>query len=323
MADCHPILFLRMMERVKAGAKLIVVDPRRTATADKADLFLQIAPGSDLALLNGLLHLIVENGYTDQEFIDEFTDGWDVMPSFLEQYTPDTVSEMTGIAEKDLHTAARWLGEAENFMSCWTMGLNQSTHGTWNTNAICNLHLATGAICKPGSGPFSLTGQPNAMGGREMGYMGPGLPGQRSVMSAADRDFVEDQWGIPYGSLRTDVGSGTIDMFSRMSNKEIKACWIICTNPVASVANRKTWAIAPQCPLDPQGRRVLRIQGKSRRLREVRPSDRMDRRDRQRRRRQLRASAARRNQSARIRCPHRNHGQGLRHEPHPRRLHGP
>ena len=81
-------------------------------------------------------------------------------------------------------------------MSCWTMGLNQSTHGTWNTNAICNLHLATGAICRPGSGPFSLTGQPNAMGGREMGYMGPGLPGQRSVTSADDRDFVEDLWDI-------------------------------------------------------------------------------------------------------------------------------
>ena len=114
------------------------------------------------------------------------------------------------------------------------MGLNQSTHGTWNTNAICNLHLATGAICKPGSGPFSLTGQPNAMGGREMGYMGPGLPGQRSVASAADREFVEEQWGIPHGSLRTDVGGGTIDMFSRMADGEIKACWIICTNPVAT-----------------------------------------------------------------------------------------
>jgi NADPH-dependent sulfite reductase flavoprotein alpha-component len=240
MADCHPILFMRMMDRVKAGAKLIVVDPRRTATADKADLFLQIAPGADLALMNGLLHLIVENGYTDDEFIAEFTDGWDVMPSFLEQYTPDKVSEMTGIPEKDLHTAARWIGEAENFMSCWTMGLNQSTHGTWNTNVICNLHLATGAICKPGSGPFSLTGQPNAMGGREMGYMGPGLPGQRSVAAAVDRDFVEDQWGIPRGSLRTDVGSGTIDMFARMADGEIKACWIICTNPVASIANRKT-----------------------------------------------------------------------------------
>ena len=206
MADCHPILFLRMMDRVKAGAKLIVVDPRRTATADKADLFLQISPGTDLALLNGLLHLIVENGHTDDEFIAEFTEGWEVMPSFLEQFTPDKVSEITGIPAEDIRTAARWIGEAANWMSCWTMGLNQSTHGTWNTNAICNLHLATGAICKPGSGPFSLTGQPNAMGGREMGYMGPGLPGQRSVTSADDRDFVEDQWGIPRGSLRTDVG---------------------------------------------------------------------------------------------------------------------
>ncbi len=240
MADCHPILFLRMMDRVKAGAKLIVVDPRRTATAEKADLFLQIAPGSDLALLNGLLHLIVENGQTDPGFIAEFTEGWEVMPSFLEQYTPDTVSEITGIPTEDIRTAAAWIGAAENFLSCWTMGLNQSTHGTWNTNAICNLHLATGAICKPGSGPFSLTGQPNAMGGREMGYLGPGLPGQRSVLSAADRGFVEDVWGIPRGSLRTEVGTGTIDMFSRMADGHIKACWIICTNPVASVANRRT-----------------------------------------------------------------------------------
>lgn len=240
MADCHPILFLRMMDRVKAGAKLIVVDPRRTATADKADLFLQIAPGSDLALLNGLLHLIVESGHTDPDFIAEFTEGWEVMPSFLEQYTPDKVAAMTGIPEDDIRAAAQMIGEADNFVSCWTMGLNQSTHGTWNTNAICNLHLATGAICKPGSGPFSLTGQPNAMGGREMGYMGPGLPGQRSVVSDDDREYVENVWGIPRGTLGTEVGGGTIDMFSRMAEGQIKACWIICTNPVASVANRKT-----------------------------------------------------------------------------------
>nr|WP_246097817.1 bifunctional nitrate reductase/sulfite reductase flavoprotein subunit alpha [Rhodococcus spelaei] len=240
MADCHPILFLRMMDRVKAGAKLIVVDPRRSATADKADLFMQIAPGTDLALLNGLLHLIAENGHTDLEFIAEFTEGWDAMPDFLSEYTPQRVSEVTGIPEADIRTAAQWIGDAGNWMSCWTMGLNQSTHGTWNTNAICNLHLATGAICTPGSGPFSLTGQPNAMGGREMGYMGPGLPGQRAVTSAADRDFVEDRWGIPRGTLRTEIGGGTIDMFSRMADGEIKACWIICTNPVATVANRKT-----------------------------------------------------------------------------------
>ena len=240
MADCHPILFLRLLDRRKQGAKLIVVDPRRTATADKADLYLRIRPGTDLALLNGLLHLLVENGDVDPEFIDEYTEGWDAIPEFLEDYPPAQVSEITGIPEDDLRLAARWIGESGDWMSCWTMGLNQSTHGTWNTNSLCNLHLATGAICRPGSGPFSLTGQPNAMGGREMGYMGPGLPGQRSVLVDADREFVEDLWGVPAGTLRTDVGQGTVEMFSRMAAGDIKACWIICTNPVASVANRGT-----------------------------------------------------------------------------------
>ncbi|MEU9093830.1 bifunctional nitrate reductase/sulfite reductase flavoprotein subunit alpha [Streptomyces sp. NPDC048428] len=241
MADCHPILFLRMMDRIKsAGARLIVVDPRRNATADKANLFLQIKPGTDLALLNGLLHLLVENGHTDEAFIAEFTEGWGEMPAFLGDYPPEKVAEITGIPESDIRQAAQWIGEAGEWMSCWTMGLNQSTHGTWNTNALVNLHLATGAICRPGSGPLSLTGQPNAMGGREMGYMGPGLPGQRSVLVEAERAFVENLWGIPEGSLRTEAGHGTVEMFEQMAAGEIKACWIICTNPVASVANRKT-----------------------------------------------------------------------------------
>jgi NADPH-dependent sulfite reductase flavoprotein alpha-component len=241
MADCHPILFLRMMERVKAGAKLIVVDPRRTATAAKADLFLQIAPGTDLALLNGLLRLLHENGHTDPEFIAAHTEGWEALPEFLADYAPDAVAALTGLAEDDIRTAARLIGEADEWMSCWTMGLNQSTHGTWNTNALVNLHLATGAICRPGSGPFSLTGQPNAMGGREMGYMGPGLPGQRSVLVDAEREFTEEVWGLPPDTLRADgVGRGTVEMFRKMADGDIKACWIICTNPVASVANRRT-----------------------------------------------------------------------------------
>ncbi|MGJ0121146.1 molybdopterin-dependent oxidoreductase [Williamsia sp. MIQD14] len=240
MADCHPILHLRMLDRIKSGARLIVVDPRRTATADKADLHLQITPGTDLWLMNGLLHLLVEADAVDHDFIAEFTDGWDQMVDFLADYTPAVVSRKCDIAESDLRTAAQWIAEADDWMSCWTMGLNQSTHGTWNTNALCNLHLATGAICRTGSGPFSLTGQPNAMGGREMGYMGPGLPGQRSVLVDADREFVENAWDLPAGSLRTEAGAGTIDMFSRMADGEIKACWIICTNPVASVANRST-----------------------------------------------------------------------------------
>lgn len=239
MADCHPILYLRMMDRVKAGAKLIVVDPRRNTTADKAHLFLRIRPGTDLALLNGILHLLNKNGLTDRVFIDEYTQGWDGMPAFLDDYTPSKVAAITGIAEADIEKVAQLIGAAPEWMSCWTMGLNQSTHGTWNTNAVCNLHLATGKICRPGSGPFSLTGQPNAMGGREMGYMGPGLPGQRSVLVDEDRDFVERLWQVPKGTLKPVTGSGTIDMFSRMVAGSIKACWIICTNPVASVGNRQ------------------------------------------------------------------------------------
>ncbi|ASV39055.1 reductase [Pseudomonas sp. NS1(2017)] len=240
MADCHPILFLRMMDRVKAGAKLIVVDPRRSATADKAHLFLPIKPGTDLALLNGLLHLLVKNGHTDPAFIAAFTEGWEAMPEFLEDYSPDQVAAITGLAEADIRQAADWIGQAAEWMSCWTMGLNQSTHGTWHTNALCNLHLATGALCRPGSGPFSLTGQPNAMGGREMGYMGPGLPGQRSVLVEADRAFIEELWQIPHDSLPRQAGSGTVAMFEQMAAGQIKACWIICTNPVASVPNRQT-----------------------------------------------------------------------------------
>jgi len=236
MADCHPILFLRMMDRVKQGARLIVVDPRRTATAAKADLFLQVNPGTDLSLLNGLLHLLLP--HVDEEFIAANTEGWEAMPEFLADYTPESVAATTGVPEADLRRAAELIAGAENWMSCWTMGLNQSTHGTWNTNSLINLHLATGAIGRTGSGPFSLTGQPNAMGGREMGYMGPGLPGQRAVLSQADRAFVENLWGIPEGTIRPDVDTGTIAMFDRMAEGEIKACWIVCTNPVASVGNR-------------------------------------------------------------------------------------
>lgn len=239
MADCHPILYLRMMDRVKAGAKLIVVDPRRTTTADKADLYLSIKPGTDLALLNGLLFLLHKNGKTDTQFIELYTQGWENFPEFLADYTPENVSEITGLSIESLHKTAELIGNAAEFMTCWTMGLNQSTHGTWNTNAICNLHLATGKICRLGSGPFSLTGQPNAMGGREMGYMGPGLPGQRTLLVEQDREFIEQMWGIEPGSISTKVGKGTVDMFERMTAGEIKACWVICTNPVASVPNRK------------------------------------------------------------------------------------
>ena len=240
MADCHPILFLRMLDRVKAGAKLIVVDPRRTATADKADLFLQVAPGTDLALLNGLLRLLVEAGGLDDAFVAEHTEGWDACAA-----VPRGLPARRGRArspaspETDLRTAAAHDRGRGGLGDLLDDGAQPVDARHLEHERAVNLHLATGAICRTGSGPFSLTGQPNAMGGREMGYMGPGLPGQRSVLVADDRAFVEEAWELAPGTLRTDVtGRGTVDMFERMAAGEIKACWIVCTNPVASVGNR-------------------------------------------------------------------------------------
>jgi sulfite reductase (NADPH) flavoprotein alpha-component len=239
MADCHPILFLRMMDRVRDGAaKLVVVDPRRTATAIKADIHLPVRPGTDLALLNGLLRLVRDGGGVDHGFVTAYTEGWNALDAMLDEYPADTVAGITGVPESDLRAVADMICATKNWVSLWTMGLNQSTHGTWNTNALCNLHLATGSICRPGAGPFSLTGQPNAMGGREMGYMGPGLPGQRSALDAGDRAFVEQRWCLDAGTIRTEAGAGTVEMYRRMAAGEIKAAWIICTNPVASVSNR-------------------------------------------------------------------------------------
>lgn len=240
MADAHPILFLRMMQRVAAGARLIVVDPRRTRTAEAATLHLQIQPGTDLALLNGLLRLLVDDDAVDHGFIAEHTTGWAEVQESLADYSVDRVARLTGLSSAELRTAATWIAQAGDWMTCWTMGLNQSTHGTWSTNLICNLHLATGAILRGGSGPFSLTGQPNAMGGREMGYMGAGLPGQRTVLDAADRAHCEQRWGLAPGTIRSDVGAGTIEMFRDMAAGAVKAVWVICTNPAHSVANRAT-----------------------------------------------------------------------------------
>lgn len=240
MADCHPILFYRLLERrEKHQAKLIVVDPRRTATAEKADLYLPVRPGSDLALLNGLAYLLVRMNKIDCPFIDKHTEGWDSLWNLLRNYTPPAVSEITGISIEQLVTAAQWIADAPEWMTLWTMGLNQSTKGTFNTNAICNLHLLTGKISRPGSGPFSLTGQPNAMGGREVGYLSHGLPGQRTVESSEHRSFIENLWGIRSGSISPRPGMDAVSLFRALEEGSIKAVWIVATNPVATMPNRQ------------------------------------------------------------------------------------
>ncbi|HXE54105.1 MAG TPA: molybdopterin-dependent oxidoreductase, partial [Tepidisphaeraceae bacterium] len=171
-AECHPVLFDRAMVRVRKGkARSIVVDPRKTATAQEATLHLPIKPGTDLALMNGLLRLLRDAGCIDREFVAKHTEGWEELNTLLEEYPPAVVARICEISPDDLVAAADILRESDRLLTFWTMGVNQTTRGTFTSNAIINLHLATGRIGKPGCGPFSLTGQPNAMGGRDCGYM--------------------------------------------------------------------------------------------------------------------------------------------------------
>ena len=235
MADCHPILFLRMMDRVKAGAKLIVVDPRRTATADKADLFLQIAPGADLALLNGLLHLIVENGHADDDFIAEFTEGWEVMPSFLEHYTPDRVSEITGIPRRR-HPHGGPLDRRSRELDELLDDGTQPEHPR---------HLEHQRDLQPAPGhrrdlharqwPVLADRTAQRDGRPRNGLHGPGSarPALGSVRGRPR--FRRGPVGHP---ARVATHRGRHRAPSTCSpawpTGEIKACWIICTNPVAT-----------------------------------------------------------------------------------------
>lgn len=239
-ADCHPVTFGRVVEQIKKhGARCVVADPRRTATAAAATVHLAVRPGSDLALMNGLLRLLRDVGKLDREFIAAHTEHWDELDRLLEEYPPQRVAAECGIDLNDLLTAARILGESSRLITFWTMGVNQSLNGTFTSNAIINLHLATGQIGKAGCGPFSLTGQPNAMGGRDCGYMCHALPGQRFVANAEHRTQMESLWGLPPGTIYPQPGYDAVAMFDALDRSEVRAIWIIGTNPAASMPNLK------------------------------------------------------------------------------------
>ena len=178
-AECHPIIFNRFRRHHKKNphVKLIVVDPRRTQTAEVADLHLAIQPGTDIDLLNGIAHLLLLWGKCDRDFIEKHTNGFAEFSEITQLYTPEFVSRRCGIAIEDLYLAAKYWAESQRVLSIWSMGVNQSTQGTAKVQCIINLHLLTAQIGKAGSGPFSLTGQPNAIGGREAGGLAHLLPG--------------------------------------------------------------------------------------------------------------------------------------------------
>lgn len=233
-AFAHPIIF-RRIEDAKANnpdMKVVVVDPRRTDTAQFADLHLAILPGTDVALFNGLLHIMLWEGLLDMDYIREHTEGFDALKETVREYTPKMVADICGINEKDIILAAKWFGAGPT-LSMYCMGLNQSVHGTDKNASLINLHLATGQIGKQGAGPFSLTGQPNAMGGREVGGMANLLSGHRDLSKPEDRAEVANLWGVD--DVPATPGKTAVEMFDAVKSGQIKAIWIACTNPAHSM----------------------------------------------------------------------------------------
>src|ERR1043166_7109759 len=239
-ADCHPVLFKRIKRRkLQEPDKvfIIAVDPRRTETADFADLHLPLRPGTDIALLNGMLHVLIREKLIDLNFIHNHTEGFAEILETIHGYPPEAVERICGLPATLIDEAAMMFGKAERALTLWSMGINQSTVGVKKNQAIHNLHLATGKIGKPGSGPFSLTGQPNAMGGREVGGLSHMLPGYRSVANSEHREEVARFWKVPDERIAPERGLSAMEQFEALADGKVKAVWILCTNPAVSAPN--------------------------------------------------------------------------------------
>lgn len=234
-AWCHPILF-RRMEQHKARnpqVKVIVVDPRRTQSAALADLHLQIKPGTDVVLYNAIARTLIEQDAIDHTFILDHTENFD---SYRETVFALTVAEAAAVCdvdERDIRLAASYISSAKGFLTFWAMGLNQSVIGVRKNHALISLNLITGHIGKPGSGPFSLTGQPNAMGGREVGGLATMLAAHRSIQNPVHREEVATFWGTE--KISDKPGLTATQMIEALEDGRLKAIWIVCTNPLVSL----------------------------------------------------------------------------------------
>ncbi len=239
-AWAHPVLFRRIEDAKKANPamKIIFCDPRRTDTAEIADLYLPIQPGTDVMLFHGLLHIMLWEGWTSASYIAAHTTGFDDLKATVRDCTPDLVSQVCGIKKDTLLAAARMFATSPATLSLYCQGLNQSSSGTAKNAALINLHLATGQIGKPGAGPFSLTGQPNAMGGREVGGLANLLSAHRDMANPQHRAEVAALWGVP--DVPDKPGKSAVEMFQAAADGEIKALWIACTNPAQSMPDQAT-----------------------------------------------------------------------------------
>lgn len=242
-SEAHPVLFRRIARRKQNSpdVKIIVVDPRRTNTSRIADIHLHFKPGTDLALLNGMAHVIFKEEFDDYRFIDRhviFKDNegndrtLEEYKAFVAEYTPEKVEELTGIPAAQVVQVTRMFAESASTLSLWCMGINQRSRGVWANNLIHNLHLITGQIGRPGASPLSLTGQPNACGGvRDTGSLAHLLPAGRVIANEKHRNEMEDFWSVPRGTIKPKMGYHTVALFEAMSKGDVKAVFIHCTNP--------------------------------------------------------------------------------------------
>jgi len=238
IADNHPILSLHVNKNKKPTKKVIVIDPRASKTSQMADIYVPIKPRSDLALFNGLAYIILEQGWENEAYINKYVSNFKEFKKHIQNYPPQEVANITGLDVKTLYELARQFAANDSVLTAWTMGVNQSAQGTDTVSAIINVHLLTGQIGREGAGPFSITGQCNAMGTREFGFTSS-LPGYRNFGDEALSKEYAEIVGVPVDIVPKERGYKYAQIIEAIERGEIKALWIVATNPLVSFVNQK------------------------------------------------------------------------------------
>ena len=239
MADTHPVVFQKLKARLRDENKptLIVIDPRYTHTAQAADIHIPLKPGSDIAFFNLIGHFILKANAADMDFIQKHTAGFDDYLAVIRDVDVNAMVEECGVPLETIQQAADAIIKSRALLSFYCMGLGQSSIGVAKNQSVINLHLLLGQIGKPGAGPFSMTGQPNAMGGRELGGLAQFLPGYRVIENEEHRREMERLWNVPAGSIHPKAGLTAVEIFQGLESGRIKAVWIVCNNPMVSMPN--------------------------------------------------------------------------------------
>jgi assimilatory nitrate reductase catalytic subunit len=238
VGECAPITTNYVWQAREFGAKIIVVDPRITPIARTCDLFLPIKPGRDVALFNGILHLMIENDWLDHEFIESHTVGFAAVAEHVREWTPRQTAQVTGISERAIRQAAEWWGEAKSSFLMHARGIEHHSHGVQNVLGAINIVLASGRIGREGCGYATITGQANGQGGREHGQKCDQLPGARDISNPEHREYIAKIWGVSADEIPA-AGVDCYEMFRRIDRGEIRGLLSICFNPKVSLPDNK------------------------------------------------------------------------------------